>query len=72
MTAPALLGALQGTWPAGLFLVSAIRLLPKISFLVRPARVLLALVRTLDSVMPADERVQFAREPFLVTCHDIS
>lgn len=72
LAAPAFLGAHLGTWLAGLFLVSVIPLLLKIEFRVILARVLLALVKILDSVMPADERAQFAPEPSSMTCHDVS
>lgn len=72
VAAPAFLGALQGTWPAGLFLVSVIHLLLKIEFRVVVARVPLALVKILDLVMPADERAQFAPEPSSMTCHGAS
>lgn len=63
--------AFLGTWPAGLFLVSVIHLLLKIVFRVIVARVLLAPVKILDSVMPADARARFAPEQSSVTCHDV-
>lgn len=72
MVALAFLGILPGTWPAGLFLVLVIPLLPKTAFRATVARVLLAPVKTLGSVMPADERAQFAPEPPSMTWHDVS
>lgn len=72
MAAPAFLGILLRTWPAGLFLVSVIPLLPKMLFRVIVARVLSAPVKILDSVLLADERAQFAPGPSSMTCHDVS